>query len=45
MGASLLARAGIPVVAVDDHFHRAAAAGLPIVRDNHAAMLGDAYAD
>ena len=45
VGASLLARAGIPVVAVDDHFHKAAAAGLPIVRDNHAAMLGDAYAD
>ena len=42
---SLLARAGIPVVAVDDHFHKAAAAGLPIVRDNHAVMLGDAYAD
>ena len=45
VGASLLARAGIPVVAVDDHFHKAAAAGLPIVRDDHAVMLGDAYAD
>ena len=45
VGASLLARAGIPVVAVDDHFHKAAAAGLPIGRDDHAVMLGDAYAD
>ena len=45
VGASLLARAGIPVVAVDDNFGRAKKAGLPIVRDDHATMLGDAYAD
>jgi len=45
VGASLLARAGIPVVAVDDSFGRARKAGLPIVRDEHAVMLGDAYAD
>jgi len=45
VGASLLARAGIPVVAVDDSFGRAAKAGLTIMRDEHALMLGDAYAD
>jgi hydroxyacylglutathione hydrolase len=45
VGASLLARAGIPVTAVDDTFTAAAATGLSIVRDTHATMLGDAYAD
>lgn len=45
VAASLLARAGIPVVAVDDDFDNAAKAGLPIVRDEHATMLGDAYTD
>lgn len=44
-GASLLARAGIPVVVVDDSFGKAAKAGLAVVRDEHATMLGDAYAD
>lgn len=45
VGASLLARAGIPVVAVDDSFGNAAKVGLPIVHDDHALMLGDAYTD
>ncbi len=45
VGASLLARAGIPVIAIDDNFTAAVAAGLPIVHDSHAAMLGEAYAD
>lgn len=45
VGASLLARAGIPVVAVDDNFGNAGKVGLPIVKDDHALMLGDAYAD
>jgi hypothetical protein len=42
---SLLARAGVPVVVVDDQFSAAAATGLSIVRDQHAAMLGAAYTD
>jgi glyoxylase-like metal-dependent hydrolase (beta-lactamase superfamily II)/rhodanese-related sulfurtransferase len=42
---SLLARAGVPVVVVDDQFSAAAATGLSIVRDQHAAMLGAAYMD
>jgi hypothetical protein len=33
------------VVVVDDQFSNAAVAGLPIVRDEHAVMLGEAYAD
>ena len=45
VGASLLTRAGVPVVVVDDMFSNAAVAGLPIVRDEHAMMLGDAYTD
>ncbi len=45
VGASLLARAGVPVVAVDDNFTAAAATGVTIVRDQHAVMLGDAYTD
>ncbi|HQR80358.1 MAG TPA: MBL fold metallo-hydrolase [Actinomycetota bacterium] len=45
VAASLMARAGIPAVAVDDDFENAAKAGLPIVRDEHATMLGDAYTD
>lgn len=45
VGASLLARAGVPVVAVDDSFGNAAKAGLPMVTDEHEAMLGAAYAD
>lgn len=45
VGASLLTRAGVPVVVVDDQFTNAAVAGLPIVRDEHATMLGEAYAD
>jgi len=45
VGASLLTRAGVPVVVVDDQFSNAAVAGLPIVRDEHAMMLGDAYTD
>lgn len=44
-GASLLARAGVPVVIVDADFATAAAAGLPIVVDEHETMLGAAYAD
>lgn len=45
VGASLLARAGVPVVAVDDAFGNAAKAGLTMVTDEHEAMLGAAYAD
>lgn len=45
VGASLLARAGVPVVAVDDAFGNAAKAGLTLVTDEHEAMLGAAYAD
>jgi glyoxylase-like metal-dependent hydrolase (beta-lactamase superfamily II)/rhodanese-related sulfurtransferase len=45
VGASLMARAGIPVVIVDDNFANAAKAGLPIVSDDHALMFGDAYTD
>ena len=45
VGASLLARAGIPVVAVDDNFGNAGKVGLPVVTDDHAVMLGDANAD
>ncbi len=45
VGASLLVRAGVPVVVVDDQFENAAKAGLPMVRDEHAMMLGSAYTD
>lgn len=45
VGASLLARAGVPVVAVDDDFANASVSGLPLVTDTHEAMLGAAYTD
>ena len=45
VAASLLVRAGVPVVAVDDDFTATEKAGLPIVKDTHAAMLGNAYTD
>jgi hypothetical protein len=45
VAASLLARHGIPVVAVDDMFSNAATSGLELVTDNHAQMLGGAYFD
>jgi len=45
VGASLLARAGIPVVAIDDAFSNAAVAGLPIVTTEHAETLGSAHTD
>jgi glyoxylase-like metal-dependent hydrolase (beta-lactamase superfamily II) len=45
VAASLLARAGVPVVAVDDQFSAAPATGLSIVTHSHAAMLGEAYTD
>jgi rhodanese-related sulfurtransferase len=46
VGASLLARLGVPVVIVDDDFEPGAAkAGLPIVAEVHDAMLGSAYSD
>lgn len=45
VAASLLARAGIPVVAVDDAFSNAASSGLTLVTDEHAATLAGAYFD
>ena len=45
VGASLLARAGVPVVAVDDDFATASATSLPIVGEGHAATIGEAYSD
>jgi len=45
VGGSLLARAGVPVVVVDDEFTAAASTGVSIIRDEHAAMLGEAYTD
>ncbi len=45
VAASLLARAGIPVVAVDDDFSNAATSGLTLVTDEHAEMLAGAYFD
>lgn len=42
---SLLARAGIPAVIIDDMFGNARTAGLSIVTDEHDATLGAAYAD
>lgn len=46
VAASLLARAGVPVVIVDDDFEPAAAkAGLNLVSERHDAMLGMAYSD
>lgn len=45
VAASLLARHGIPVVAVDDAFSNATASGLELVTDEHAHMLAGAYFD
>jgi len=45
VAASLLARAGVPVVAVDDDFTMAAPAGLPIVTEGHGQTFGAAYTD
>lgn len=45
VGASLLARLGVPVVIVDDDFSAAASTRLPIVTESHETMLGDAYMD
>ena len=45
VGGSLLARAGVPVVVGDDEFTAAASTGVSIIRDEHAAMLGEAYTD
>ncbi|MCB0914521.1 MAG: MBL fold metallo-hydrolase [Actinobacteria bacterium] len=42
---SLLARAGVPTVIVDDDFSNAAKAGLDVVADAHDTMLGAAYSD
>ncbi|MCU0282868.1 MAG: MBL fold metallo-hydrolase [Candidatus Nanopelagicales bacterium] len=42
---SLLARAGVPVVHVDDMFANAARAGARIVVDQHPDTLGTAYTD
>jgi glyoxylase-like metal-dependent hydrolase (beta-lactamase superfamily II)/rhodanese-related sulfurtransferase len=42
---SMLQRAGVPVVHVDDMFRNAARAGASIVVDQHAEMIGSAYAD
>jgi glyoxylase-like metal-dependent hydrolase (beta-lactamase superfamily II) len=45
VAASLLARHGVPVVAVDDMFTNAATSGLTLVTDDHATMLAGAYFD
>ncbi len=45
VAASLLARHGIPVVAVDDAFENAVSSGLRLVTDAHAVMLAAAYFD
>ena len=46
VGASLLLREGVPVVAVDDDFATVSATSLlPIVSEGHAATIGDAYSD
>jgi glyoxylase-like metal-dependent hydrolase (beta-lactamase superfamily II)/rhodanese-related sulfurtransferase len=42
---SMLLRAGIPAVHVDDRFGNAARAGATIVRDVHAETIGSAYSD
>jgi rhodanese-related sulfurtransferase len=42
---SMLQRAGVPVVHIDDLFRNAAHAGLPIVVDQHPETLGTAYSD
>lgn len=45
VAASLLERAGLHVVHVDDDFPHAAASGLPVTRPDHAERLGQAYTD
>jgi len=42
---SMLQRAGVPTVHVDDSFRRAERAGLPIVVDQHPETIGTAYSD
>ncbi len=42
---SMLQRAGIPGVHIDDGFTRAARAGLQVVRDQHPETIGTAYSD
>lgn len=45
VAASLLAREGVPVVVVDDMFSNAATSGLPLVQEQHHAVLAEAYSD
>jgi hydroxyacylglutathione hydrolase len=45
VAASLLARIGVPVVAVDDDFAMASSAGLTIVTEKHGDIFGAAYTD
>jgi glyoxylase-like metal-dependent hydrolase (beta-lactamase superfamily II)/rhodanese-related sulfurtransferase len=45
VAASLLERAGVPVVHVDDDFPNAAAAGLPISTPTDVERLGEPYTD
>jgi len=45
VGGSLLARAGVPVVIVDEDFAEASNTALPIVVEEHAAMIGESYFD
>ena len=42
---SLLQRAGIPTVHIDDSFGNAAKAGATIVVDQHPETIGSAYTD
>lgn len=42
---SMLQRAGVPVVHIDDTFARAAKSGATIVRDQHPETIGSAYSD
>jgi hypothetical protein len=45
VAASLMAREGVPVVVIDDQFANATTSGLPLVREEHHAVLAEAYAD
>jgi glyoxylase-like metal-dependent hydrolase (beta-lactamase superfamily II)/rhodanese-related sulfurtransferase len=45
VAASLLERAGVPVVHIDDDFGNATAAGLPVTSPDHAQRIGQAYTD
>ncbi len=45
VAASLLARHGVPVVAVDDAFSNVTTSGLELVTDEHGQMLAGAYFD